>query len=321
MGRPGKSKPRKMNPPPHVLFPLGDSGGARRSFQSASSHTAETDQNNTEIDFQKEGGIIEIEVGRRRCSRCGEIGYLCRCEKCGGHTVAIFTCTKCGRETTLPRCPGCDAPATCSQRVTLDVKGEYAKAMERLGIKTDSVALVKGVKGVISKEKTVEPMEKGILRAIRNIWVFKDGTTRFDMIDLPLTHIRPDEVRVSVEQLRSLGYTKDTHGYDLQNETQVIELHPQDILVSDSCAEYMVSVAQFIDDLLVKCYGLEPFYNITKPEDLVGHLVIGLAPHTSAGVLARIIGFTRANVGYAHPFFHAAKRRNCFFGDTEIEVL
>ena len=98
MGRPGKSKPRKMNPPPHALFPLGDSGGARRSFQSASAHTAETDQSNTEIDFQKEGGIIEIEVGRRRCSQCGEIGYLCRCEKCGGHTTAIFTCTKCNRE-------------------------------------------------------------------------------------------------------------------------------------------------------------------------------------------------------------------------------
>jgi len=321
MGRPGKSKPRKMNPPPHVLFPLGDSGGARRSFQSASAHTVETDQNNTDIDFQKEGGIIEIEVGRRRCSNCGEIGYLCRCEKCGGHTLAVFTCTKCGRETTLPRCPGCDAPATCSQRVTLDVKGEYAKVMGRLGLRPDSIALVKGVKGVISKEKTVEPMEKGILRAIRNIWVFKDGTTRFDMIDLPLTHIRPDEVRVSVEQLRSLGYTKDTHGYDLQNSSQVIELHPQDILVSDSCAEYMVSVAQFMDDLLVKCYGLEPFYKVNRPEDLVGHLVIGLAPHTSAGVLARIVGFTRANVGYAHPFFHAAKRRNCFWGDTEIEVF
>jgi DNA polymerase II large subunit len=320
MGRPGKSKPRKMNPPPHVLFPLGDSGGARRSFQSASAHTAETDQNNTEIDFQKEGGIIEIEVGRRRCSRCGEIGYLCRCEKCGGHTLAIFTCSKCGRETTLPRCPGCDAPVTCSQRVTLDMKGEYAKVMERLGLRSDSVALVKGVKGLISKEKTVEAMEKGILRAIRNIWVFKDGTTRFDMIDLPLTHIRPDEVRVPVEKLRSLGYVKDMHGYDLQNGSQVVELHPQDLLVSDSCAEYMVSVAQFMDDLLVKCYGLEPFYNITKPEDLVGHLVIGLAPHTSAGVLARIVGFTRANVGYAHPFFHAAKRRNCFYGDTTIEV-
>jgi DNA polymerase II large subunit len=83
----------------------------------------------------------------------------------------------------------------------------------------------------------------------------------------------------------------------------------------------MVAVAQFMDDLLVKCYGLEPFYNVRKPDDLVGHLVIGLAPHTSAGVLARIVGFTRANVGYAHPFFHAAKRRNCFYGDTEIEVF
>lgn len=321
MGRPGKSKPRKMNPPPHVLFPLGDTGGARRSFQSASLHTAETDQNNTELDFQQEGGIIEIDVGRRRCSQCGEMGYLNRCEKCGGHSVAILTCPKCGRELDEPRCPQCDAGGVCSQRITLNVKGEYAKAMERLGMKPDSVKLVKGVKGVISREKTVEAMEKGILRANRGIFVFKDGTTRFDMIDLPLTHIRPDEVRVSVEQLRSLGYTKDTHGYDLQNPTQVIELHPQDILVSDSCAAYLVSVAQFMDDLLVKCYGLEPFYTINRPEDLVGHLVIGLAPHTSAGVLARIVGFTRANVGYAHPFFHAAKRRNCFYGDTEIEVL
>jgi DNA polymerase II large subunit len=225
MGRPGKSKPRKMNPPPHGLFPLGDSGGARRSFQSASAHTAEPDAHFTEFDFQKEDGIIEIEVGRRRCSQCGEMGFHNRCEKCGGHCVAIMTCSKCGRETTEPRCPACDGQVICSQRISLNMKVEYAKAMERLGMKSDSVALVKGVKGVISKEKTVEAMEKGILRAIQNIFVFKDGTTRFDMIDLPITHIRPDEVRVSVEKLRSLGYTKDTHGYDLQNPTQVVELH------------------------------------------------------------------------------------------------
>jgi len=320
MGRPGKSKPRKMSPPPHVLFPLGDTGGARRSFQSASTHIAEVDEDNTEIDFQKAGGVVEIDVGRRQCMQCGEIGYLNRCDKCGSHTVAIMTCPKCGRETNLPRCPNCDVPPTCKQRVSVDIKTEYAKALGRLGMKADSVALVKGVKGVISRERTVEAMDKGILRALRNIYVFKDGTTRFDMIDLPITHIRPDEIRVPVEKLRSLGYVKDTHGYDLQNPSQVVELKAQDILVADSCAEYLVNVAKFIDDLLVKCYGLEPYYRIEKPEDLVGHLVIGLAPHTSAGVLARIIGFTRASVGYAHPFFHAAKRRNCFFGDTKIEV-
>ena len=83
----------------------------------------------------------------------------------------------------------------------------------------------------------------------------------------------------------------------------------------------MIKVAQFIDDLLTKLYGLPAFYSDKTRDDLVGHLVIGLAPHTSAGVLARIVGFTRANVGYAHPFFHAAKRRNCFlWGYPEIEV-
>ena len=212
----------------------------------------------------------------------------------------------------------CRLPA--SQRICLNVKAEYAQAMERLGIKKDSIALVKGVKGVISREKTVEAMEKGILRALQDIYVFKDGTTRFDMIDLPLTHIRPDEVRVPVERMRELGYVRDINGYDLRNGTQIIELHPQDILLSDSCADYMIKIARFIDDELTKIYSLPAFYNVKTRDDLVGHLMIGLAPHTSAGVLARIVGFTRANVGYAHPFFHAAKRRNCFFGDTGIEV-
>jgi len=66
------------------------------------------------------------------------------------------------------------------------------------------------------------------------------------MIDLPLTHIRPDEVKVPVEKLRSLGYLTDINGYDLQNGSQVIELHPQDILLSDSCADYMIKIAQFV---------------------------------------------------------------------------
>ncbi|MFX1565149.1 MAG: DNA polymerase II large subunit, partial [Promethearchaeota archaeon] len=67
-------------------------------------------------------------------------------------------------------------------------------------------------------------------------------------------------------------------------------------------------------------YGLDPFYNLQTPEDLVGHLVIGLAPHTSAGVVGRIIGFTPLRVCYAHPFWHAAKRRNCD-GDEDSLLL
>ena len=49
--------------------------------------------------------------------------------------------------------------------------------------------------------------------------------------------------------------------------------------------------------------------------------MIGLSPHTSAGVLARVIGFSDAHVGFAHPYFHTAKRRNCFAGNTKIPVL
>jgi DNA polymerase II large subunit len=43
-----------------------------------------------------------------------------------------------------------------------------------------------------------------------------------------------------------------------------------------------------------------------------------MAPHTSAAVVGRVIGFTSAAVGYAHPYFHAAKRRNCFHPETKL---
>ena len=310
MGRPGKSKPRKMNPPPHSLFPLGEAGGSRRSFQEAANHSPEPN---------KDGGVIQIETGRRRCTACGTETFRNRCE-CGAHTVPVYTCPRCKRELREQECPGCRVSTTCSQVVSLNVKQEYARAMERLGKRDLSVSLVKGVRGLISRERAVEDIEKGILRAENELFVFKDGTIRFDMIDLPLTHFRPAEVSVSPERLARLGYPADIHGTPLTRPDQVLELKPQDILVSESCADYMVRVARFMDELLERCYQIPPFYKVNSRDDLIGHLVIGLAPHTSAGVLARIIGISRANVGYAHPFFHAAKRRNCFHGDTEIEV-
>jgi len=81
-----------------------------------------------------------------------------------------------------------------------------------------------------------------------------------------------------------------------------------------------VSVSKFIDELLDKFYKMKPFYNADNPEDLMGQLVIGLSPHTSGGVLARIIGYTNANAEYAHPYFHAAKRRNSD-GDEDCVML
>jgi len=311
MGRPGKSKPREMKPPPHSLFPIGDGGGSRRSFQAvcASKHRSNTD-----------GGVIEVEVGERHCPACGAFTYKNLCE-CGAHTVRVLRCPKCGKDVGVDVCPRCNVATVCLQKVTINVKTEYAAALERLGVRDSAIPLLKGVKGLISRERPVEPIEKGILRALQNLYVFKDGTVRYDMIDLPLTHFRPDEVGVPIERLRELGYTHDTYGRELVSADQVLELRHQDILVSEDCGEWLVRVAKFLDDLLVRFYGLEPFYRAEKPLDLVGHLLMGLAPHTSAGVLARLIGFSKAAVGYGHPFFHAAKRRNCFQGDTEITVF
>jgi DNA polymerase II large subunit len=94
----------------------------------------------------------------------------------------------------------------------------------------------------------------------------------------------------------------------------------QDLVVSYDCGEYLLRITKYIDDLLVKYYHEESYYNAETIDDIVGVMLMGLAPHTSAGVLGRLIGFTKASVGYAHPFFHAAKRRNCD-GDEDCVML
>jgi DNA polymerase II large subunit len=48
--------------------------------------------------------------------------------------------------------------------------------------------------------------------------------------------------------------------------------------------------------------------------------VIGLSPHTSVGVIGRIIGFTKASVCFAHPFWHAAKRRDCDGDEDSVSL-
>lgn len=192
----------------------------------------------------------------------------------------------------------------------------WASATKKAG----RVLNVKGVKGMISKDKIPEPLEKGILRAKNDVFVFKDGTIRFDATDAPLTHFKPIEVGVTIDKLKELGYEKDYKGKELTSPEQIVELRVQDVIIATSGGEYLLKVSRFIDDLLERFYNLPRFYNAKMPEDLLGHLVVGLAPHTSAGIVGRIVGFNRASVGYAHPFWHAAKRRNAD-GDEDSVML
>jgi DNA polymerase II large subunit len=47
---------------------------------------------------------------------------------------------------------------------------------------------------------------------------------------------------------------------------------------------------------------------------------MGLAPHTCAAILGRVVGFTDLNICYAHPIWNSAKRRDCD-GDEDTIML
>ncbi|MDI9394213.1 MAG: DNA polymerase II large subunit [Euryarchaeota archaeon] len=310
MGRPEKANMRKMSPAAQVLFPINNAGGITRNIVSASDYTSSM---NAKV------GEIEVELGLRKCPVCGKETYFWRCE-CGEFTNPKLSCPRCnidvrGAET----CPRCGRKATSLANVKLDFRSIYKKAFENVG-EREKVDMIKGVKRLMNGQMTPEPLEKGILRAKHDVYIFKDGTVRYDMSDIPLTHIRADEIGITAAKLRELGYKEDIYGKPLERDDQVVCLKVQDLVISYDGGEYMLRTAKYIDDLLVKYYKVEPYYNAKTIQDLVGVLLIGLAPHTSAGVLGRLLGFTKASVGYAHPFFHASKRRNCD-GDEDCIML
>ncbi|MCD6509785.1 MAG: DNA polymerase II large subunit [Thermoprotei archaeon] len=302
MGRPEKAAPREMSPPVHALFPLGDKGGKSRSLTKAI----------------KSDGKIKVTLANIRCPRCGEYLLEYRCPKCGVRGIIVNICPKCGIETCDDRCARCDRPTVAYSLRTCDLRSYIKHLEERYGVRLPKE--VKCVKGLMNDGHKPEPLIKGILRAKYALYVFKDGTIRFDATNAPLTHFKPAEIGLTVEDAQRLGYRHDYMGRPLKHEGQTLELKVQDIVIPKSAAEYLVKVANFIDELLVKVYGLEPYYNVKTAKDLIGHLIIGIAPHTSAGVIGRIIGFVDANVIYAHPYWHAAKRRNCD-GDEDAIIL
>ena len=202
----------------------------------------------------------------------------------------------------------------------IDLKHVLQEAVKRIGLVTVPDT-VKGTKGLLNRTKTPEPLEKGLLRARSDVSVFKDGTIRFDSTNAILTQFRPLEIGLSIEKAHLLGYEKDMHGKPLESPSQLCTLEVQDLILPETGAQYLLKASKFLDDLLLSYYRLEKFYNASKREDLIGRLVVGLSPHTSVGVVGRIVGFTRASVCYAHPFWHAAKRRDCDGDEDSVSLL
>jgi len=295
MGKPEGSKMREMKPPVHAIFTVGQKVGVKRLVSDAAKKA-----------YSKQAGVFY-------CESCSNLTTKGTC--CGKETL-FDSVQWIGDEDEL--WDEINTKTLWEGAIKLVKNAESKQPQVGFGEATSQKILganpqVKGLKGMSSKTKTDEHLVKGLLRFKNNISTFRDGTIRFDMVDITMTHFKPREIGLSVERARELGYVVD-------NDMQSIPLLAQDTILPLNCAENLVNTANYLDDLLTTLYNAEPFYRCATKDDLIGHLIMGIAPHTSGAILGRVIGFADVKGQYSHPFFHAAKRRNCD-GDIDAVLL
>jgi DNA polymerase II large subunit len=301
VGRPEKAMMRRLKPPVHTLFPVGREGGPMRDVFAAA-----------------KAGRVEIEVINMFCPSCSQRRMSPACEVCGGETERFLACPRCGTTTQENSCPNCRAKTLDYSKMSFDFRSKMEAIRAKIPHTPNKP--VKGVRGLTSLSKMPEALEKGVIRSRHDTYVYKDGTLRIDATNEPLTHFRARDIKADVRTLIRLGYSHDTSGAPLERDDQVLELKPQDIVVPADIGPDLVRMAQCVDDELQNLYGLEPFYKVREPADLLGRLVIGLAPHTSVGVVGRVVGFSATQVCFANPYWHSAKRRDCD-GDGDSLLL
>ncbi|PIU75937.1 DNA polymerase II large subunit [Candidatus Pacearchaeota archaeon CG06_land_8_20_14_3_00_35_12] len=311
MGRPEKAKLRKLTGSPNVIFPVGEEGGRLRSVNEASN-----------VEFVKADFPIYW------CDNCKSETITFKCENCGNQTKKMYYCPLCDKKSFESSCSSHGKVQSYLTR-RININHLLDKAMEKLKIqKQELPPLIKGVRGTTSADHIPEHIAKGIIRAMFGLTVNKDGTIRYDCTELPLTHFKPKEIGTDIEKLKEMGYTKDIHGKNLENVDQILEIKPHDIVLpspiktlDETADTVLINVANFIDNLLVRFYDLKPFFNIKSKQDLVGHLLLCIAPHNSAGVVGRIIGFSKLQAILASPYVHAAMRRDCDGDEAAIMFL
>lgn len=301
IGRPEKAAPRQMKPPTHILFPVNDKGGPTRDLLKASR------QDN-----------FFTNIFNRHCNKCNEPSIGIKCSKCGTKTSIIYRCSNCRDELDNPYCEKCKRKASSHSHQAFPLKAKLLIAQEKMGLRAQEP--FKGVKELINQDRIAEPLEKGLVRQNFGLTVFKDGTVRFDATNSPLTQFKPSWIGTSIQKLNSLGYTHDIDGKPLTNPDQIVELRMQDVIIPNESGRYLVSICKYIDTILEKFYEKSTFYNVKNTDELVGHLIIGLAPHTSVGIVGRIIGYTETHVCFATPNWHSAKRRDAD-GDADSIML
>ncbi|MBT4165838.1 DNA polymerase II large subunit [archaeon] len=311
MGRPEKAKLRKLTGSPNALFPVGNEGGRLRSLNAA-----------------VEVGSVRGDFPFNYCNKCKRESIFNSCECCGGKTEKKNYCRMCKSEISDEKCKTHDRNDRF-KNTKIDVKHYYDKARERLGMmRVEVPPLIKGIRGTSSADHDLEMVEKGILRAKHNLCVNKDGTIRYDMTELPLSHFKPKEIEVSISKLKQLGYNRDCYGEGLVSDEQILELKPHDVLLpcnpkagDELGDDVFINICNFMDELLVKVYGLDSFFNVKTRDDLIGKLCVCMSPHNCAGVISRIIGFTKVQGLLGSAYLHAAMRRDCDGDEAAIMLL
>ena len=309
MGRPEKAKLRKLTGSPHVLFPVGEEGGRLRSFQAA-----------------KERGFVKSDFPIYSCLGCGKEGIYPKCIDCGSSCKKLRYCFRCDKYVDS-KCEEHGIGMEFKEN-NLDIEHYFENAKKMLGMRNDGLPnVIKGIRGTSSKDHSCEFLAKGILRAKYNLNVNKDGTIRYDISEMPITHFKPKEIGTSIEKLKELGYEKDAYGKELENDNQILEIYPHDIILpaspetlDEKADDVFLRICGFVDEELEKIYGLEKYFNAKTKEDLPGVLLGCMAPHNCAAVVGRLIGFSKTQGFLASPYMHAAMRRDCD-GDEAAAML
>lgn len=271
------------------------------------------------------GGKITAEFPLYFCKTCNKETIYPICLKCDNKTQKMYYCPECKKDIFEKNCPKHDKTISYKKQ-ELDIHTYFQEALKKLKTR-NYPELIKGVRGTSNKDHIPENLIKGILRSMHKIYVNKEGTTRYDMTETVLTAFKPKEIGTDIAILKKFGYDKDIYGNPLTDNEQIIELKVQDVVlpscpesVEEGADKVLFRVANYIDDLLDKLYKLPKYYKLKSEKDVIGQLVTGLSPHTSAAVVARVIGFSRTQGFMAHPLYHSLLRRDCD-GDEACVIL
>jgi DNA polymerase II large subunit len=309
MGRPEKSKLRKLIGSPHVIFPVGAEGGRLRSFLAA-----------------YDVGHVEGDFPIYLCEKCKKESIYPKCAFCGDWCKKMNYCSECGSRG-IGKCMEHDKGMGYMKR-KIDIRYYFDLAKKITKLRNEDLGkVIKGVRGTSNEDHSCENLAKGLLRARNGLHVNKDGTIRYDMTEMAITHFKPKEIGTSVEKLKEMGYEKDTFGNEFSDENQVLEMFPHDVILpscpdsgDERADDVFFSIAKFIDDELENLYGMERFFNVKSKNDVIGQYVVCLAPHICTGTVGRIIGFSKTQTLLASPFMHAAMRRDAD-GDEAAAML